>query len=167
MAALRLMRLKAKARSLAEMVGLDRGLNVDDGLPETSLEDAQGVLDKIESENFDSKKLSHEQMRALFRGLGVSNEELDDIDEDHVGDDRHSHYAQAWLNVEFEPTVRHIIDGLELIGKVSKAKGVQVNEELKSVEGVRVEVKKDTTEEETESDTEQDTTGAKKEKEGK
>lgn len=153
-AALRLMRLKAKARSLGEMVGVDSN-PVDAGLPETSMKDAQGVLDAIESANslFDSKKLSHEQMRALFRGIGVSNEELDDIDEDHVGDDRHSHYAQAWLNVEFEPTVQHIIDGLELIGKVTKAKGLQVNENVEGAREEATEGKKDTTEAEAHTET--------------
>ena len=147
-AALRLMGLKAKARSLAEMVGLDPN-PVDAGLPEMSMKDAQGVLDAIVSANslFDSKKLSHEQMRDLFRRLGVSNADLDNIDEDHVGgDDRHSHYAQAWLNVEFEPTVQHIIDGLELIGKVAKAEGLQVNEDVERAREGATEGKKDSAE---------------------
>ena len=126
-AALQLQGLKAQAKNLAGMVGVDPK-TVDIELPESPMTDPLGVISTIESAltSFDSNRVSQEETRALFRGLGVPDADLDDIDGEHVGDDRKSHYAQAWLNIESQPKMEDIISGLQLIGKVAKAGELEV-----------------------------------------
>lgn len=116
-AALRLMRLKAKAKELAEMVGVDAKANISELPASTETE----ILRIISS--FD---LSDEDTRRLFRSLDVSNSKLDDIDEGHVGTDRKSHYVKAWLEIETEPTLDRIISALEVIGKRGEAETLKL-----------------------------------------
>ena len=66
-------------------------------------------------------ELTQAETRSLFLQLGVPIHCLDDIDDEYRGNNRNIHYIQAWLDKETQPSLPHIIVGLQKIGKVALA----------------------------------------------
>ncbi|CAI8001095.1 hypothetical protein GBAR_LOCUS3114 [Geodia barretti] len=140
---LRLMNMKGPAKQLAEMVGIDPK-TITLQLPAAPLTDERGVIDVIEAAMTSlGETLSREEMRDLFRRLGVTYNVLDNIDEDHDSDaERGKYYAKAWLNVEADPSKEHIISGLQMINKIARAEQLEMlKKTLGSREKVGAEIK--------------------------
>ena len=105
-AALILMKIPAKADELAKRVGVEHPT-------------VAPVVDPLSV--FSYLELTQQQIRELFRRLGVKENKIRDIDDEYGGSDRVAHYVQAWRDIDSEASYPKISAALILMGLQGKS----------------------------------------------